>query len=70
MLQNCMHTQIRISGLLSRPEHVIATKYSRAGFAGHLLLTTSVAVVRRAEDGDNILVMAPVIALHDQLMRS
>jgi hypothetical protein len=32
--------------------------------------TTSVAVIGRAEDGDNILVMAPVIALHDQLMRS
>jgi len=35
-----------------------------------LTLTTSVAVVGCAEDGDNILVMAPVVALHDQLMRS
>ena len=35
-----------------------------------LTLTTSVAVVGCAEDGNNILVMAPVVALHDQLMRS
>jgi len=35
-----------------------------------LTSTTSVAVVGCAEDGDNILVMAPVVALHDQLMRS
>ncbi len=35
-----------------------------------LPLTTSVAVVGCAEDGDDILVMAPVVALHDQLMRS
>ena len=33
-------------------------------------LTTSVAVVRGAEDGHNILIMAPVVAFHDQLMRS
>lgn len=32
-------------------------------------LTASVAVVRRTEDGDNILVVAPVVAFHDQLMR-
>jgi len=35
-----------------------------------LTLTTSVTVVGCAEDGDNVLVMAPVVALHDQLMRS
>lgn len=34
------------------------------------MLTTSVTVVGRTEDGSNILVMTPIIAFHDQLMRS
>ena len=32
--------------------------------------TTAVAIVWRTEDGDNVLVMAPIVTLHDQLMRS
>lgn len=33
-------------------------------------LTAAVAVVRRREDGDHILVVRPVVALHDQLVSS
>lgn len=32
------------------------------------VLTTAVAIIWRAEDGDHILVVAPVVALHDQLV--
>lgn len=34
------------------------------------LIAASVAIVRRAEDGYDILLVAPIVALHDQLMCS
>ena len=34
------------------------------------LITASVAVVRCAEDGHHISILAPIVALHDELMRS
>lgn len=34
------------------------------------LITTPIAVVRSTEDGDDIALMTPIEALHDQLMRT
>lgn len=34
------------------------------------LVSAPIAVVGRAEDGNNIAILTPVVALHDQLMSS
>ena len=34
------------------------------------LVTATVAVVGRGEDGDDIAIVRPIVAIHDQLMRS
>lgn len=39
-------------------------------FHDRSLITTSVAVIGRTEDGDHIPILTPIVALHDQLMCS
>lgn len=64
----CATGHVRLTSPWCRVELQERVLESIIQFHNGCLVTAAVAVVRCAEDGHNIALMAPVIALHYQLM--